>query len=167
MPHPLVLALFDSRDQATAAVRALRSVGIPDEQLSIVARTHDEEVALAHEAGGTPGVEIEDSRPAALLGELGGQMLAALALVMPGVGPIVAAGPLSAELGEAAGHAAGGVSAILSRAGVSETLASAWQDRVKAGAVLVGIHATTVPPEEIEEILKRSGAQGLERAEWR
>ena len=48
------------------------------------------------------GVELEQSRPAAIFGEIGGQMLAAIALVMPGIGPIVAAGPLAAELGKMA-----------------------------------------------------------------
>ena len=63
--------------------------------------------ALADGMDATAGVDLEDSRPAALLGELGGKVLATVALVLPGIGPIVAAGPLAAELGEIAGHVAG------------------------------------------------------------
>ena len=46
--------------------------------------------------------------------------LAAVAVVMPGVGPIVADGPLAAALGEAAGHMAGGIARALERAGLDE-----------------------------------------------
>ncbi len=63
--------------------------------------------SIANELDATPGVELEDSWLAGRLGELSGWVLAAIAVVMPGIGPIVAAGPLGAELGEAAGHAAG------------------------------------------------------------
>ena len=99
-----------------ARAPALRATA---DQISIISRNHDEETALAADVGGTPGVEIEDSRTAARFGELSGYILAAMALVLPGIGPIVAAGPLAAGLGEAAGHAAGGVASALSGAGVS------------------------------------------------
>ena len=44
-----------------AAARDLRTLGIPRERVSIVARTHDEEGVLAEAAGASPGSEIEDS----------------------------------------------------------------------------------------------------------
>jgi len=62
--------------------------------VSIVARTHDEEGALAQASGASPGSEIEESRPASRLGELAAHLAAAVAVVIPGVGPIVADGPL-------------------------------------------------------------------------
>src|SRR5688500_16959603 len=113
MSHPLVLALIEDRSRLAALTGELRNLGIGRDGVSIVARSHDEEVALARESGGSPGTELEDSPSAARLGELSGQILAAIALVLPGIGPIVAAGPLSAELAEAAGHAAGGISQLL------------------------------------------------------
>ena len=72
--------------------------------MSVVAQTHADAQALAEGMDATAGVDLEDSRPAARLGELGGRALATVALVMPGIGPLVAAGPLAAELGELAGH---------------------------------------------------------------
>ena len=68
MSHPLVLALFADTGAAAAAGRELRGLGIPREEISIVARTHDDEGALAQESGGSPGSEIEDSLPAGRLG---------------------------------------------------------------------------------------------------
>lgn len=166
MSHPLVLAVFDSPASAAAAARALHAVGVARDRISVVTRSHDEEGALAEQMDATPGADIEDSRPAAILGELGGQVLAAIALVMPGIGPIVAAGPLSAGLGEAAGHVAGSVASVLSNAGVADERAEALQQAVEAGAVLLGVHATSGDIEPIRQAVHASGAREVEIARW-
>jgi len=90
MSHPLVLGLFDNPAEAAAAARALRSLGLLQQQVSIVAPSHDAEGELAEAAGASPGSELEDSRPASRLGELSAHLLAAVALMLPGIGPIVA-----------------------------------------------------------------------------
>src|SRR5688572_33504558 len=95
VPHPLVLALFSNASMAAEAAAALHALGISREQISVVAHSRSDERILADQMDATPGVELEDSRPAARLGELSGHVLAAIALVMPGIGPIVAAGPLA------------------------------------------------------------------------
>src|SRR5262249_54451424 len=140
MSHPLVLAVYQTSAAAAAGARALHAIGIRREDISVVARTHDEEGALAEQMNATPGADIEDSRTAAVLGEVGGVAIAAIALVLPGIGPIVAAGPLSADLGEAAGHAAGGIASVLSRAGVPEDRADQIEQRVERGALMLGVH---------------------------
>lgn len=170
MSHPLVIALFSTASAAAAAARALHASGISREQISVVTRSHDEEGALAEQMDATPGADIEDSRRAALLGELSGQVLAAIALVMPGVGPIVTAGPLSAGLGEAAGHVAGSVASVLAGAGVPEDRAKALQAEVEAGAVLLGVHATGgSAPAQVDAIrraLEAGGPQRIDVANW-
>ena len=77
MSHPLVLGLYRSATAAAAGARAVHAAGVPRDRISVVARSHDEEGALANQMDATPGVDIEDSRPAAMLGELGAQVLAA------------------------------------------------------------------------------------------
>jgi hypothetical protein len=166
MAHPLVLALYDTAAAASAGAQAVHRLGIDREHLSVVARNHDEEGVLARELDGTPGVEIEDSRLAARLGELSGRILAAIAIVMPGIGPLVAAGPLSARLGEAAGHVAGGVASVLSDAGVDAGRAAAWQSRIEAGAILLGVHAVRGDVSRVRAALEQSGAGDIEIAEW-
>ena len=166
MSHPLVLALFPSPAAAAAGARAAHALGVTRDQISIVSRNHDEEGAFARQMDGTPGSDLEDSRPAALLGELSGHVLAAIALVLPGIGSIVAAGPLSAGLGEAAGHAAGGVAAALTGAGVSEARAEALQRAVEAGAVLIGVHAGAATVAAIRDALRQSGATEVDTANW-
>jgi hypothetical protein len=166
MSHPLVLAIFDDAAAAAAAARALHGIGITRDRISVVARNHDEEGILARQMDASPGVDIEDSRPAAILGELGGQVLAAIALVLPGIGPIVAAGPLSAGLGEAAGHVAGSVASVLAGAGIPEGRADALQRAVESGAVLIGVHISDSAVADVRSALASAGARELDVARW-
>jgi hypothetical protein len=136
------------------------------EQISIISRNHDEESSFAADVGGTPGTEIEDSRTAARLGELSGHLIAAIALVLPGIGPIVAAGPLAAGLGEAAGHAAGGVASALHGAGLSPERADALQSAIEAGAILLAVHTIDTQVEVVRSALRAAGATDVDTANW-
>jgi hypothetical protein len=166
MPHPLVVAIFSTPAAAAAGARAVHALGVARDEISVVTRNHDEEGALAHQMDATPGADIEDSRPAARLGELGGQVLAAIAVVLPGIGPIVAAGPLSAGLGEAAGHVAGGVASVLTRAGIGDERAASMQRSIKGGAVLLAVHVLHGDVQTVRAALEASGASDVELATW-
>ena len=166
MSHPLVFGLFGARDAAIAAGAAVQTLGVPSRAISEVARTHQEEGVLAHHIGGTPGVEIEDSRTASIIGEFSGIALAAAALVMPGLGAVVTAGPLSAELGEIAGHFAGSLAEILESTGIPADQARDWQTRVQNGAVLLGVHVVEDAAERVAETLRLAAADDVEIGKW-
>jgi hypothetical protein len=166
MSHPLVIGLFDDPTVAGRVARDLRALGVPPDRVSVVARTHDEEGALARAADASPGSEIEDSRPASRLGELGAHLIAAVALVMPGIGPIVADGPLAAGLGEVAGHLAGDVGRTLERAGLPRDEAEEWEEGVGRGAVLIGVHAQSVDVDAIRAHLTKGGATRIALCSW-
>jgi hypothetical protein len=164
--HPLVVGLFDTPDKAISAARDLRRMGVPHERVSIVARSHEEEGAIARASGASPGSELEDSLTAARIGELGAHLLSAVALVMPGIGPIVADGPLAAGLAEAAGHVAGGVARTLERAGLNRAEADLWELKVKRGALLVGAHVGADMVSGAHGVLTSNGAERVRAVEW-
>ena len=166
MSHPLVLALFDDAGAAARAARALRALGVAREHVSIVARSHDEEGEVARSSDASPGSEIEDSAAASRLGELSAHVLSAMALVMPGIGPIVADGPLSAGLGEAAGHLAGGITKTLAGAGLTEAEAAAWEKRIQDGAFLLGAHTDEGSERSVRESMQRNGATHVAVGRW-
>jgi len=166
MAHTLFLGLFDEPGAAARAARELRAMGVARERVSVVARTHEEEGVLASATDASPGSEIEDSSRAARLGELGAHLLAAVALVLPGIGPIVADGPLAAELGEAAGHVAGGLARTLERAGFDGDTAEAWERRVEQGAVLVGAHVGPARAADVRALFERCGASSTVAGAW-
>jgi hypothetical protein len=166
MSHPLVLGLFSTPSMATDAAGGLHALGIRRESISVVAHTHADAQALADRMDATAGVDLEDSRPAARLGELGGKVLATVALVMPGIGPIVAAGPLAAELGEIAGHVAGGLASALTSAGLEHGRAEALEGAVARGAVLVGVHVAEADVARVRDSLSAAGATQIDLVTW-
>jgi hypothetical protein len=166
MAHPLVLALFATPAAAATAARALHAHGVERDQISVVSRSHDEEGALADQMDASPGADIEDSRPAARLGELSGLVLAAIAVGMPGIGAIVAAGPLAAGLGEAAGHVAGGVASTLKASGVPGPRARQMEEAVERGSVLLAVHATADQVGIVKEALASAEPLELHLTNW-
>ena len=89
-----------------------------------------------------------------------------MALVMPGIGPIVADGPLAAGLGEAAGHLAGGLARTLTRAGLPEADAVAWERRIDRGAFLLGAHTTDAAVTAVRESMQHNGATAVALGNW-
>ena len=166
MSHPVVLGLFDDASAAAAAARGLRGLPLPAERVSVVTRSHDEEGALARATGASPGSELEDSPTASRLGELGAHLIAAIAVVMPGIGPIVADGPLAAGFGEAAGHLAGGIAPTLERAGLTRAVAQQWEGEIRRGAFLVGGHVQPPDVERALDIVTRAGSRGAVVGTW-
>ena len=83
----------------------------------------------------------------------------------------MAAGPLAAELGEAAGHVAGQVAgdlkATLMKAGLSETDAEQWRAQIESGrAILLGVHARSGRAAEIEALLARTASARVVHTQW-
>jgi hypothetical protein len=167
MSHPLVMGLFQNVAAAAAAARELHALGIDPADLSIVARDHQAEETISQQIDGSPGSELEDSPTASRLGELSGYVLAAIAIGLPGTGAVVAAGPLAAELGEAAGHVAGDLKATLLKAALSEDEADSWRLQIeRKDAILLGAHARTIDSGKVADAMSRHAVGRVVRTEW-
>ena len=161
------MALLHDVSAAAAAARDLHALGIARADLSVVASDHQVEGTIADQIDASPGSEIEDSSAASRWGELSGYVLAAIAIGLPGTGAVVAAGPLAAELGEAAGHVAGDLKATLIKAGLPETDAGQWRAQIESGeAILLGAHARTVNGSDIEMVLARHSIGRVVYTQW-
>lgn len=172
MSDTVISALFDSPAEAERAVSDLRSAGVSDNALSIVAH-HEGSTTTT----GGDGEITDESHTNVLRGILGGGALGAglgvAALAIPGVGPLVAAGAIAASavpgamaIGAAAGAAAGTLNESLMKHGVSEADAGYYNDRMKGGAVFVSVDARSgsEDPEALREILYRNGGHNASRA---
>lgn len=139
-----VTGLFDSYDDAAAAVRKLEASGIPHSDISLVANNVEQRYGRepAHTAADTATDAGAGAGIGAALGGVGG-LLAGLGMIaIPGVGPVVAAGWLvaaaaGAVAGAAAGGAAGGIVGALTNSGVPETDAHVYAEAVRRGSMLV------------------------------
>jgi len=86
-----------------------------------------------------------------------------MGLAIPGIGPILAAGPIAVALaGAGAGAVAGGLIGGLTDMGVSETHAEYYAEAVRRGGALVTIRADEDRADEAEQIIRRHGAFDIE-----
>ena len=159
-----VFGIYATPSTAEAAVDHLLSVGFSNSDISVLLPDNESTRAFAHEKntkapeGTTAGV--------AAGGVIGGTLglLAGIgALAIPGVGPLIAAGPIMAALaGLGAGGAVGGIVGALAGMGIPEYEAKRFEGAVKDGGTLLSVHCDT--SDEIsraKEALKNTGAHDV------
>jgi hypothetical protein len=137
-----VICIAKSEEQATKIVNQLKEAGFSSDDVSLLLPDRAGPRDFAHEQhtkapeGATTGV-VAGSVIAGVLGWLAG--IGTLAI--PGVGPLVAAGPIMAALsGAAAGGAIGGMAGALVGFGFPEYEAKQYEGKVKNGNILISVH---------------------------
>lgn len=138
-----VVSVFDDRDDAQDAIEALRDAGFRADTISVLARDRDMAGTLAEDTGAqTAAGAATGALAGGLLGGVAGWLIGIGALAIPGVGPIVAAGPLAAALGGAAiGAAGGGIIGALTGLGVPEDEARYYEEEFRQGGIVVTVQA--------------------------
>jgi hypothetical protein len=133
----VVVQDFATDDEASNAIRALQARGFSDNQISVLA-------ARLQEVGGPEDIDTEAQEGAAIgavgvgaLTAVAAAIAGASAIVIPGIG-IAIGGWLAAAIMGAVG---GGVAGALVGAGIPEDQASAYQEQLDAGRILVAVQA--------------------------
>ena len=159
--------IYPSSLQAERAVDTLISSGFSGNDISVLMPDNEGTREFAHEKntkapeGTTTGV-ITGGAVGGTLGLLAG--IGALAI--PGVGPLIAAGPIVAALaGVGAGGAVGGLVGALVGMGIPEYEAKRYEGRVKNGGVLLSVHcASSDEVSRAKDLLKGTGADDVSSA---
>lgn len=175
----IVSAIFDDRSEAEQAVSELRSAGIPDKAISIVAQHEGSTTATASDGGGRIDDDA-DTKGSGIGKGIGvgagvGALFGLAALAIPGVGPFITAGALASTLGATGGTiaagaivggTAGGLSGALMKYGVSEEDSRYYEERIGKGGVFVSVDAAEaeIEPSEAEEILFSHGGHSASRS---
>lgn len=175
-----VVALYDRLMDADAAVRELVRHGFAPENISLIAndargeysRYLDGDVETGESNIEAAGVEI-----GTLLGGLAGLLVGLGVVAIPGVGPVIAAGPLAtaisgllgAGVGAAVGGATGGLIGILVDVGIDEVNAECYAEAVSRGSTLVAVEIEDYRANEARQILDGFGSVEItERVDdWR
>jgi hypothetical protein len=162
-----VVGSFDSISEAASAARDLRAAGFLDSDVNVVANNAQRPAGRE----GEPRTVVEDEASGAATGIVAGGALggaaglaaALMGLAIPGIGPILAAGPIAAALaGAGAGAVAGGLIGGLTDLGVSETHAEYYAEAVRRGGALVTVRTDGARADEAEAILRRHNAFDIE-----
>jgi hypothetical protein len=105
-----------------------------------------------------------------VVGGAAGLAASLMGLAIPGIGPIIAAGPIVATLsGAGVGAVAGGLIGGLTDMGVSKTDAEYYAESVRRGGALVTVRADDSRAERAADIMREHGAIDIERRaeQWR
>jgi uncharacterized membrane protein len=156
----IVSGIFTTAANAQVAVERLRDLGVPSGDISMIAR----EVERVAEPVAAPAASATASGVATggLFGGLAGLLVGLGTLAIPGIGPVLAAGPLLGALGGAAiGAATGGLLGALVDLGVPEEYATTYVTEIERGQVLVTVRTDAATPTQIREALAGAGALHL------
>ena len=149
-----ILATYKSGSDANAAIEALHQMGVTKEDISILALDHNTTGELpGSEVGKATDHAATGAWQGAKLGLVGGILVGVAALAIPGLGPLLAVGPLAAAMGltgvagtaitgAGIGTAVGGIGALvgsLVKLGVPHAEAEALHGDIQAGGVLLSV----------------------------
>lgn len=166
-----VVGVFSNRQDAEKAVKALRDQGF-EKEISIAAKDDRKKGGQGQgradmEAGNEDGMGMgnmgnvgDGTAWGGALGGVTGLLAGVGALAIPGIGPIVAAGPLAAAL---TGAVAGGVAGGLLDMGIPEEEGKAYEEDIKQGRVLAVVEADESRADTAEDLLREMGADRVKR----
>ena len=149
-------ALFDTLPQARAAIQQLVAHGFQKEQINLLANATDEEIESTQaEAAGSVAAQIAEA--GVITGGMGGFLVGFSFFVIPGVGPILAAGGMLLSLiaGSALGGLAGGAVALLVELGVPQEHAFEYAEAIRRGGTLVDVQCSEARLEDARAILSQ------------
>ena len=164
MAKKAVFGILNSEEQAIRVVDDLKAAGFSSDDISALFPDKGGSRDFAHEQNTkAPEGAATGATAGGLLGGTLGWLAGIGSLAIPGVGPLIAAGPIMGLLGGAAvGAATGGLTGALVGYGMPEMEAKRYEGKVKGGNILVSIH--TEDRNEVsraKEILKRNNAQDI------
>lgn len=139
MAKQSVVGSYQSENEAIAAIEDLQREGYRSEDISVISKDKQETENIVAETG-THAEEgaATGALTGGVLGGLGGVLAGIGALAIPGIGPIVAAGPIVAGLtGAAAGAGVGGLAGALIGMGIPEDDAREYETHFNEGRILV------------------------------
>lgn len=172
-----ITALYDRTEDAQSALRDLQKMNISRDNISLIASDAAGEYSRnnGHNLSTETGNDAAEGAVAgAAFGGLSGLIVGVAALAIPGIGPVLAAGPLASALvaagiGAGIGAGVGGVVGALTDMGVSEETAGYYAEGVRRGGTLLTAHVPNNMSDQVMGVLNRHNAVDVEEraSKWR
>jgi hypothetical protein len=164
MTKTAVFGIFSTRMQAESCVDTLKQSRFMQDDISVLMSSPDSTRELATEKNTkAPEGATTGATAGGVIGGTLGLLAGIGSLAIPGVGPLIAAGPIMATLaGLGAGAAAGGLIGALVGMGIPEFEAKRYEGRLKDGGILLSIHCDD--SDEVtnaKKVLKDAGAENI------
>ena len=153
----VVMCIVENRSQAEAIVTQLHVAGFSNDDISVLFpdKKGTRDFAHEHSTKAPEGAIAGVGAGGAIGGALG--LLAGLgAIMIPGAGPLIAAGPVLAALsGAAAGATLGGITGALIGMGIPEIEAKRYEGKILGGNLLLSVHVETSDQKKRAEAIFR------------
>ena len=173
-----VVGLMESAAEAQRVVQDLTSsCGCTQADIGLMARGSEGERPSkrkgrsAAKEGDVAAGAMKGVGTGAAIGGVLGLVAGVASLAIPGVGPIIAAGPIASALaGAGIGAAAGGIIGALANMGVPEEHAHYYAEGVRRGGTLITVRAETDAKAECaQRVMQQHGAVDIEErgSQWR
>ncbi len=159
-----VFGIYPTRSAAEEAVDALRRAGFRNTDISALLPDNAGTKDFAHEKNTkAPEGATTGATSGAIVGGVLGWLSGIGMLAIPGIGPLIAAGPIVAALaGAGAVGVVGGIVGTLVGLGIPEYEAKRYEGRVKHGGILLSVHCDSSDwVNRAEEIFKRTGGEDV------
>src|SRR5437764_13123177 len=159
-----VFGIYRDRVSVENAVDTLRQEDFRNTDISVLFPENEGTKDFAHEKNTkAPEGTATGAASGAVIGGGLGWLAGIGALAIPGVGPLIAAGPIVAALaGVGVGGAVGGITGALIGMGIPEYEAKRYQGRVTKGGILLSVHSDNSDwTKRAKDILERTGAEDI------
>jgi hypothetical protein len=157
--------IYPDRASFEAALEALRAANFRNSDISAILpdRGHTTKDLAAEIHSKAPEGAVTGAGAGAAVGGVLGWLVGVGALAIPGIGPLVAAGPIVAALaGAGAAGATGGLVGGLIGAGFPEIEAKRYAGRIREGGYLISVHCDDRDwAKRAEEILEATGGRDV------
>jgi uncharacterized membrane protein len=148
-----IVGVYETEQEAITAIEDLIKQGYSKEEISVIGKNLNHVSNVTEETG--TAAEETAATGAITGGALGGitGLLAGIgALAIPGIGPIIAAGPIATTLmGALTGAGVGGLTGALIGLGIPDDQAKYYGNSVKEGKILVLVKQRGYPANDIEQ----------------
>lgn len=156
-----VVGVYDDMRQAEQAIDRMLDAGLAKDNVSIIGQGLQSEARLNGFVT-TGDVAKGAAKLGAWVGGLFGLLTGVAVLFVPGVGPIVALGPLAgAVMGAAETAAASGILGTIFGYFMSKQHIPKFEAHLRAGRYIVAVHGTPEQVRQATEILRSTGAQDV------
>jgi hypothetical protein len=162
-----VFGIYATSNVAETAVDHLLERGFSNASISVLLPDDESSRAFAHaKSTKAPEGTTAGATTGGVVGGTLGLLAGIGALAIPGVGPLIAAGPIMATLaGVGVGGAVGGIVGALVGMGIPEYEAKRYEGAVKGGGTLLSVHCDTSEQIDLaKECLKQTGATDISSA---